>query len=68
MLQQSTIQKLEEDSFISQQLDVEILRLDLLHPIVSGNKFFKLKYYIEDAVEKKNTGIVTAPPPDTVEP
>jgi hypothetical protein len=59
MSQQSKIQKLEEDSFISQQLDVEMLRLDLLHPIVSGNKFFKLKYYIKDAVEKKNTGIVT---------
>ena len=59
MLQQSTIQKLEEASFIAQQLDVEMLRLDLLHPIVSGNKFFKLKYYLEDAVEKKNTGIVS---------
>ena len=34
---------------LSQQHSVEILRLDTLHPVVSGNKFFKLKYYIEAA-------------------
>ena len=31
---------------------VDLLRLDLLHPIVSGNKFYKLKYYIELALAK----------------
>lgn len=30
--------------------DVDILRLDLLHPIVSGNKWFKLRYYLEEAI------------------
>jgi 1-aminocyclopropane-1-carboxylate deaminase len=30
---------------------VDLLRLDLLHPIVSGNKFYKLRYYIESAIE-----------------
>ena len=59
MTQESTIQKLEETVFIANQLDVEMLRLDLLHPIVSGNKFFKLKYYLKEAVAKQNTGIVT---------
>lgn len=28
---------------------VDVLRLDELHPIVSGNKWFKLKYYIQYA-------------------
>jgi len=32
---------------------VDLLRLDLLHPIVSGNKFYKLRYYIEIALEKE---------------
>ena len=32
---------------------VDLLRLDLLHPIVSGNKFFKLRYYIEFALAKE---------------
>ena len=31
---------------------VDLLRLDLIHPIVSGNKFYKLRYYIELALEK----------------
>jgi 1-aminocyclopropane-1-carboxylate deaminase len=31
---------------------VDLLRLDVLHPIVSGNKFYKLRYYIELALEK----------------
>ena len=34
----------------SQQHSVDLLRLDLLHPIVSGNKFYKLRYYIEAAL------------------
>jgi 1-aminocyclopropane-1-carboxylate deaminase len=34
--------------FSSEQVQTDILRLDLLHPIVSGNKWFKLKYYLEE--------------------
>ncbi len=30
---------------------VDLLRLDVLHPIVSGNKFYKLRFYIADAIE-----------------
>jgi len=37
-------------SFISSTIESSILRLDKLHPIVSGNKWFKLRYYIEDAL------------------
>ena len=33
----------------SQNQKVDLLRLDSLHPIVSGNKFYKLRYYIEAA-------------------
>jgi 1-aminocyclopropane-1-carboxylate deaminase len=35
------------------------LRLDLIHPIVSGNKWFKLKYHLQQALEEKCRGIVT---------
>ncbi len=31
---------------------LDLLRLDLIHPIVSGNKFYKLRYYIELAITK----------------
>jgi 1-aminocyclopropane-1-carboxylate deaminase len=32
---------------------VDCLRLDVLHPVVSGNKFFKLRFYIEAALNKE---------------
>lgn len=36
--------------------EMDMLRLDLIHPAVSGNKWFKLKYNIEQAkAENKNT-------------
>jgi 1-aminocyclopropane-1-carboxylate deaminase len=34
---------------LSAQHTVDILRLDRMHPVVSGNKFFKLRFYIETA-------------------
>jgi 1-aminocyclopropane-1-carboxylate deaminase/D-cysteine desulfhydrase-like pyridoxal-dependent ACC family enzyme len=35
---------------------IDVLRLDLIHPVVSGNKWFKLKEYIAEAqLLKKNT-------------
>jgi len=36
-----------------------ILRLDEIHPIVSGNKFFKLQLSIKDAINKKFSTIAT---------
>ena len=38
---------------------VDVLRLDLIHPIISGNKWFKLKYQIEEANALKHTTIAT---------
>ena len=37
---------------------VDVLRLDKLHPIISGNKFFKLRFYIDEALKTKKS-IVT---------
>ncbi len=38
---------------------VDVLRLDMLHPVISGNKWFKLRYYLADATEQKKSSIVT---------
>ena len=46
-------------SFSSSTIESSILRLDKLHPIVSGNKWFKLRYYIEDAIAHKATTIAS---------
>ena len=37
-----------------------VLRTDLIHPVCSGNKFFKLKYYLLDALQKNHTIVVTS--------
>jgi 1-aminocyclopropane-1-carboxylate deaminase/D-cysteine desulfhydrase-like pyridoxal-dependent ACC family enzyme len=39
-------------------LHADVARLDLLHPVVSGNKYFKLKYNLEYAIEQQK-GIIT---------
>ena len=39
--------------FESQGYSVDMLRLDLVHPIVSGNKWYKLKEYLLLAKEQK---------------
>src|SRR3954447_16245508 len=38
---------------------LDVLRLDKLHEIVSGNKWFKLKYYLLDAKRKDCDTIAT---------
>ena len=38
---------------------IDMLRLDLVHPIVSGNKWYKLSAYIEDALSKKSTHLAS---------
>ena len=45
-------------SFSAHQI-VDILRLDILHPVISGNKYFKLKYYIEAAIARDTTTIAS---------
>lgn len=43
----------------SQAHSIDILRLDMINPIVSGNKFFKLRYYIEAAKANDATTIAS---------
>jgi hypothetical protein len=38
-------------------MQLDVLRLDELHPVVSGNKWFKLKYYLQQAMEQKGLDI-----------
>lgn len=56
-LEKVTIQRL--NSFSTQEIKVDILRLDRLHPVVSGNKWFKLQYYLQDAIAQNKHTIVT---------
>ena len=38
---------------------IGILRLDLIHPEISGNKWFKLKYNLEQAKKENKNSIIT---------
>jgi len=38
---------------------IDVLRLDALHPVVSGNKYFKLKYYLLDALQTGHHTVAT---------
>ena len=58
MLNNILIQKINNPKADIQGISVSVLRLDLIHPVVSGNKLFKLKYYI-DAALKKGKQLIT---------
>ncbi len=55
----AALQSLEFPEFSIRDLKVDILRLDKIHPVISGNKWFKLKYYLQDAREKQFNTIIT---------
>lgn len=57
--QRILLQSLDDGWLHAQPLRVSMLRLDLLHPVVSGNKWYKLKYSLAAALEEGCTGIVT---------
>jgi 1-aminocyclopropane-1-carboxylate deaminase len=40
-------------------ISLNVLRLDKIHPVISGNKWFKLQYYLADALENSTTTIAT---------
>src|SRR3982751_4079810 len=46
-------------SLSNADITVDVLRLDLLHPAVSGNKWFKLKEYLRQARDEDKTYILT---------
>lgn len=40
-------------------IQADILRLDLIHPVISGNKWFKLKGYLRQATQQPGRRIIT---------
>jgi 1-aminocyclopropane-1-carboxylate deaminase len=48
-LAEPPIKRLHLPELTGQQLIADVLRLDLLHPVVSGNKWFKLQKHLQEA-------------------
>ena len=55
----SPVQQIKNDLFKKQGLKVFIKRDDLIHPIISGNKWRKLKYILKQAQADNKTHLVT---------
>lgn len=53
------IVRIQESFFEAKGVKLYLLREDLIHPVVSGNKWRKLKYNIADALESKASTILT---------
>ena len=51
------IEELHDDLFVQKQIKLSVLRLDKIHPVVSGNKLFKLHYYLEEALQSNHRKI-----------
>jgi 1-aminocyclopropane-1-carboxylate deaminase/D-cysteine desulfhydrase-like pyridoxal-dependent ACC family enzyme len=41
------------------QIELDLLRLDLFHPVISGNKYFKLQHNLSKAIEEQCEGILS---------
>ena len=53
------VDKLHSDLIKNKNITVSMLRLDKIHPIVSGNKIFKLFYFLEEAKNSTHKKIIT---------
>ena len=58
-IQNVTIQPVHAAWLTNHDVELDVLRLDKIDPVISGNKWFKLKYYLEDALSKGYTRIAT---------
>ena len=54
-----TIDKISLPAFREKQVESSVLRLDKIHPVISGNKWFKLRFYLEEAKRLQKKTIVT---------
>ncbi|MFA6246495.1 MAG: pyridoxal-phosphate dependent enzyme [Mucilaginibacter sp.] len=55
----SPVQQIKNELFASKGIEVFIKRDDLIHPIISGNKWRKLKYVLLQAQAQNKTHLVT---------
>ena len=56
---QPPIDQLHVEAYLSKGVKVSMLRLDKIHPEISGNKIFKLHYFLEEAIASSHKTIIT---------
>lgn len=50
---------IQSENIRDSNIELRVARLDLIHPIVSGNKLFKLHFFLKDAMAKGFGSIIT---------
>lgn len=54
-----SIEVIQDELFSRKQVTVSVLRLDQVHPVLSGNKLFKLHYFLEEALQSDHKTILS---------
>ncbi|HET6767341.1 MAG TPA: pyridoxal-phosphate dependent enzyme [Chitinophagaceae bacterium] len=58
-LKKITADKIHGNFLVNKKVGLDVLRLDKIHPVISGNKWFKLKYHLDNFNAGNYKGIVT---------
>jgi 1-aminocyclopropane-1-carboxylate deaminase len=58
-LSKAILHPLPDERLLAKQIEAVVLRLDRIHPVVSGNKWFKLKYHLQEALAQGYGGVAT---------
>lgn len=58
-ISQAVTENLTDKGFPAKERQVSVLRLDKIHPVVSGNKLFKLHYFLLEAQQSQHKTILT---------
>lgn len=54
-----TLDRIHDPFLSSKNVYLDVLRLDKIHPVISGNKWFKLKYHLDNYDAGNKNGILT---------
>src|SRR5215203_4181377 len=58
-LKKITIDKIDVPFLQNKNVQLDVLRLDNIHPVISGNKWFKLKYHLDNFNAGNYNGIIS---------
>ncbi|HEV2832585.1 MAG TPA: 1-aminocyclopropane-1-carboxylate deaminase [Hanamia sp.] len=59
LFKKPTICVIKDDVAKGKNIEISMLRLDEIHPIISGNKIFKLYYFLEEAQKTSHKIVIT---------
>ena len=57
--EKAVTQPLVLPGLVNNNCEAAVLRLDLVHPIIAGNKWYKLRFYLQEALALQKNRIIT---------